>query len=206
MVYQKKLSHPHAATKYGLTYDDHKKRPDMWIWGLFFYGQALPLTLVSALTYFIDFSQYFVKEARGDMANKSIEADSSLLIQVNYDKSFDPTRPYSSSSTPEISTRIYMCYLSTMAPAILLAIELCLNKLVLPARHILVGILHTLVYFFVTFLYQRVWNHYPIYAQNLNWLPSYNTYILYDPNQSNLVFQGPNSDFIWYEDSVETLS
>lgn len=38
MVYQKKLEQPNSMKKYGLTYNDLKKREDGWLWAVALYG------------------------------------------------------------------------------------------------------------------------------------------------------------------------
>lgn len=51
------------------------------------------------------------------------------------------------------SARLQISWMSTILPPALLALEMILNKLKIPFRHIVAGVLHSTVYFLLTFVY-----------------------------------------------------
>jgi Ca2+/Na+ antiporter len=42
-----------------IEFNDSKKKSTLWIWGLFFYAQAIPMVMVSNLLHFVDFKKMF---------------------------------------------------------------------------------------------------------------------------------------------------
>ena len=42
-----------------IDFNDSKKKSTLWIWGLFFYAQAIPMVIVSNILYFVDFKNLF---------------------------------------------------------------------------------------------------------------------------------------------------
>jgi hypothetical protein len=58
-AFQEKLTFSDCEKRFGVQWDKVDKREDRWLWGIFFYGQAIPMSIMSLLTYFIPFSKFF---------------------------------------------------------------------------------------------------------------------------------------------------
>jgi len=43
-------------------FEEEKHKEDMWLWGVFFYGQAFPMAIMSNIMYFWSFNRDFLKQ------------------------------------------------------------------------------------------------------------------------------------------------
>ena len=77
----------------------------------------------------------------------------------------------------------------TIAPGVCLMIDLILNKIRIPLRHLIINILISIAYIFITFLGQVLYE-YPIYANNIAWNYKLNSSIAVVFNNSQNVTEG----------------
>lgn len=58
-----------------INFKDQKKKSNLWIYGIFFYGQAIPMVIVSNLLYFVD-----LKSIASNLGKWSFQLDNQSII------------------------------------------------------------------------------------------------------------------------------
>lgn len=124
--------------KYGVEFDNPQSKQDQWTLGVFFYGQAFSMTIVSLFLYFVPYREHL-----GYIGSKTtVFSDIELLLRIFNDK-----EELYGHSWREHAVRVCI-----FGPACFLAVELIFNKIRIPGRHILVTLFLSLVYLLLTYV------------------------------------------------------
>lgn len=71
-----------------IEYKDPKKKSNLWLVGVFFYAQAIPLVVVSNLIYWTDINdlaKYMPKSLKVEHPNQSVRDDINEILQIRYE-------------------------------------------------------------------------------------------------------------------------
>ena len=99
----------------------------LWKTGIFMYAQALPLVLTSNIMYWVPWF--------------SVAADLELTNNIKFQK-----------SVPISTWRVVVIQGSHLVPAVVLFLEILMNKIRIPWHHVLINIMLTLLYFLIAYI------------------------------------------------------
>ena len=140
----------------------------MWVWGIYFLGQALPLAITSN---FITFTKFWDEPGKNTVFD-----DIAKTLKIFNDFNDWPQKF-------KTTWRRDLVKLCTILPLVLLIIEVFLSKVKIPFRHIILNMGISLSYFLMTYIGQNLnQGNFPIYPNNLNWMCDYTPSYLVDPN------------------------
>lgn len=130
---------------------EKRKLTKVWMWGIFFYNQALPFVITSNVIFWGSY---------GKIDNKfyQIERDLDLMTSVYYTRNAN-----------ENSYRFRTIEFSHTLPLIAFGIDMVMNKVRMPWYHVIYTILLTGVYLFVTYIGQIISDDVAVYYHDLNW-------------------------------------
>lgn len=113
---------------------EKRKLTKVWMWGIFFYNQALPFVITSNVIFWGSYhnieSEFY-----------KIERDLDLMTSVYYTR-----------NASEISYRFKAIYFSHVLPLIAFGIDMFMNKVRMPWYHVIYTLVLTVVYLFVTYI------------------------------------------------------
>ena len=133
----------------------------MWKWGVIFYGQALPLSIVSLFITFVPFNAAFERDLDEGLIENypRVIHDMRKIVKIFYD--------YNDSGVD--TWRILVIVTSTILPIVCLSIELILGKIRVPIRQVSLTIIISLLFFLISFLLDIQKQSWPAYPNNMNW-------------------------------------
>ena len=123
-----------------------KQKSRLWIWGLFFYNQALPFALTSLILF--------------QTPTFHVEEDFKQITNIFYTKN---------GAHETTSYRWFVILISHYLPIAAFSIDIMINKIRIPWHHIIFTLGSTLLYTLLTYIYQIAMNDEAIYLHSLNW-------------------------------------
>ena len=123
---------------------DKKDESKLWIWGIFFYNQALPFVVSSYILFSVKYYH--------------LETDWDTITSIFYTKSH-----YT------YSYRWDVILFSHRVPMVIFLIDMCMNKIRIPWNHVVQTLMFTSFYLFVTYVGQIIQGDEAVYFHRLNW-------------------------------------
>jgi len=163
-VYQKKTKDPR---KYKIYVEDPTSREDQWMWGVFFYNLAYPLSLTCLIL-------YCLPEALWNkiFSAQTLRQDTERYLMI---KNYFLYYTYQSDllnqdqKTNDEDWRSKAMVVLTIIPAAFLVFDSIFNKIKLPGRHVGYLIIVIIMFISITFIGQALQSGVPIYYTNTNW-------------------------------------
>ena len=123
---------------------EKQDKSTLWMWGIFFYNQAIPFVITSLTIFKFDWF--------------NVENDWNDITSIFYTK-----------NRTEFSYRWKAIEMSIYLPPLFLAIDMCMNKIRIPWHHVFHTVIITTIYFFISYVGQIIQGDEAVYYLRLNW-------------------------------------
>ena len=165
-MYQKKTKDPR---KYKIYVEDPTSREDQWMWGVFFYNLAYPLSLTCLILYCFPEALWNKKfSAHAQTLRQDTER---YLMIKNYFLyyTYQSDLLNQDQKTNDEDWRSKAMVVLTIIPAAFLVFDSIFNKIKLPGRHVGYLIIVIIMFISITLIGQALQGGVPIYYTNTNW-------------------------------------
>ena len=111
-----------------IDFAEKENKRNKYLIGIFFYGQALPMALMSTLVFFTKYRH--VLAGNSDQGNyQTVQADMNWYLRIFNEREYD-----ASLGMDAHSWRMKVVYLGNILPSVLLSVDFIFNKIRIPFR------------------------------------------------------------------------